>query len=239
MPYGRKYRKSARRAYKKTPRSSRRTRYHKRRIPKSLTLRPRWTKAVAAKGYYKLTYTDDTFSSTLDGLNGYLNTYYFRGNGAYDPDGTGTGVQPYGYDALLPGLFNYYKVLASKITINWTTEDPVSSMKTWVIPMRNNGLTYFDPSDLMNVPRSKCVAWSSNATKGRGAIKHYASTKQIYNDNPSDTSFSAAYNGTPSTGWNWLVYFDTSSCSVATNVIFDCSITYYILCNINNSMNES
>lgn len=42
--------------------------------------------------------------------------YKFRANGMYDPDSTGTGHQPYGFDTLA-SLYDHFTVVGSKITV--------------------------------------------------------------------------------------------------------------------------
>lgn len=62
----------------------------------------------------KLKYVD---SIKLDsGLGAQLVSWAFSCNGLYDPDITGTGHQPYGFDQLM-ALYNHYEVLSSRIRI--------------------------------------------------------------------------------------------------------------------------
>lgn len=46
-------------------------------------------------------------------------SFVYKANSAFDPDSTGTGHQPYGYDQLTP-LFREYSVLSSKIVVRFT-----------------------------------------------------------------------------------------------------------------------
>jgi len=50
----------------------------------------------------------------------------FRANSIYDPDQTGTGHQPYGYDTL-ETLWNHYTVLALKIQIDYVSDASTGS----------------------------------------------------------------------------------------------------------------
>ena len=112
MPYGRKYRFRKRRFYRRTTfyrryglrrRYGRRTRYGRRNARAS---------GFPSKNFVKLKYAtwkDYTLATDMD-------TYTFRGNSLVDPDYTGTGHQPRGFDQWA-AFYNDYKVLGSKIKI--------------------------------------------------------------------------------------------------------------------------
>lgn len=66
--------------------------------------------------FMKLRYCD---TITLDAGAGTLASHKFRANSLFDPDFTGTGHQPMGFDQMAL-LYNHYAVLGSKITCNFT-----------------------------------------------------------------------------------------------------------------------
>lgn len=61
-------------------------------------------------------YYDDNF--TLTGISGVMATHVFSANGLYDPDFTGSGHQPIGFDQIISS-YNHYSVIRSKITIGF------------------------------------------------------------------------------------------------------------------------
>lgn len=62
-----------------------------------------------------LRYAEQTF--TLDpGLSGASTAYVFTANGLFDPNITGVGHQPRGFDQYM-GLYNYYTCVASRIVL--------------------------------------------------------------------------------------------------------------------------
>lgn len=54
---------------------------------------------------------------TFTGSASVVSAYVFSANGVYDPDVTGTGVQPVFFDAMMT-LYNHYTVLRSRIRVN-------------------------------------------------------------------------------------------------------------------------
>lgn len=99
-----KYKKSARRY-----RRRRSTRYRKRRNPFSRTLTPNtWP--------IRLRYVE-TRRWITPGLAS-VGIYVFSANGLFDPDITGTGHQPRGFDQIMP-LYNHWVVVSSKITVEF------------------------------------------------------------------------------------------------------------------------
>lgn len=61
----------------------------------------------------KLRYCESIQRTTTSGV---LDRYVYRANGAYDPNQSGTGHQPFGFDQWA-SLFNHYTVLGAKITV--------------------------------------------------------------------------------------------------------------------------
>lgn len=57
--------------------------------------------------------------------------YFFHANGLFDPDETGSGHQPMGFDQYM-ALYDHYKVLGSKITVTFA-QAPADSLANNVI----------------------------------------------------------------------------------------------------------
>lgn len=56
------------------------------------------------------------------GIGGIPVFHYFSANGLYDPNVTGGGHQPLGFDQIMP-MYDHYTVIASKITITFFNDD--------------------------------------------------------------------------------------------------------------------
>lgn len=63
-----------------------------------------------------LPYVSETLSLT-QGTAGLAANWTFRANGMYDPDYTGTGHQPLGFDQMMP-FYQKYTVIGAKITVD-------------------------------------------------------------------------------------------------------------------------
>lgn len=101
----------------------RRRRYTRRKMPMKKTLHAR-NNAYLGVGFPKKVTMVHKYSETvtLTGTSGAIASNLFSCNGMFDPNFTGAGHQPMGFDTLTP-LYDHYCVLASriKITIGPTT----------------------------------------------------------------------------------------------------------------------
>lgn len=162
---------------------------------------------------------------------GYQKLQVFRANSCYDPDYTGAGVQPYGWDNWT-AFFNRYQVLASSITVYMTANMTTAtnpSARVFIIPSENTALANSSPPDLSNYPYVKQMKFGPNCTRGVAAkFKHYATTKRICGrTRANDNDATAAINANPNIDWFWLIYTDTSEWSVETQIYMTVKIKYY------------
>lgn len=90
----------------------------------------------------------------LDPSAGVPSVHYFNAIGMYDPNSTGTGHQPLGFDQYTP-IYDHYTVLGSKITVDFTAattsaalgankvcifvNDDASAVTTWDTIMEQGG----------------------------------------------------------------------------------------------------
>jgi len=74
---------------------------------------PNYTADLPIRKFAKLKYA---MVSSLGAAAGAVGVHEFRANGMYDPDATGVGHQPYGFDQLM-AKYNHFTVLKSKLSI--------------------------------------------------------------------------------------------------------------------------
>jgi hypothetical protein len=78
------------------------------------------------------------YTSGTGGIVGTTNT--FQLNGLYDPDITGAGHQPYGFDQITP-FFSVYTVRRAWATITISGVDDASTYLAWMIQSNNSSST--------------------------------------------------------------------------------------------------
>lgn len=87
-----------------------------------------------------------TFGNTLAGVAGVTATHIYAANGIYDPDVTGTGHQPIGYDQLMLA-YEHYSVIRSKITVCFVNNSSYAVRAG--IYLSPDGAAMTDPEELM------------------------------------------------------------------------------------------
>lgn len=237
MPYYRRARRSfrgrrkptAQRRYKKRGRSYSRTRFTN--VSKSLALRPKWSKAFPQKGFYKLIYTDAGYSFTLNVGNGYSSSHVFNGNDLYDPDVTGVGNQPYGFDEL-SAFFQRFLVYSSKIDV-WfhPADDTNEPIMAGVVAAFNASVAVDDYSDLSQFPHHKMIKLTGRTGDNKANhVSLYASSKQICNTGRfRDASENGSTTASPSVLWRWTVFCNSNTIADDKVIDFDVKITYYAM----------
>lgn len=175
----------------------------------------------------------------------YVTSHTFRGNSLFDPDQTGVGVQPYGFDQYCgAGMqFQKYCVYASKIKIypRCTTAQSsgIVGAKWIVVPIRTIPPTVTEFEDLKQMPwsRSLCI---NSIDDQKGHLTSYCSTKKQFAEvGYLSNDFSALYSTNPASPWYWYVQVDTKSSSIEQLMNMDVQITYYCKLSKTDSVNES
>ena len=75
-------------------------------------------------------------------VEGAIGTWVFSANGCYDPNNSGTGHQPRGFDQIMP-LYDHYTVLSSKIQVRFAN-DSVGTRPYCAIAVRDGNITLPD-----------------------------------------------------------------------------------------------
>lgn len=154
--------------------------------------------------------------------------YVFRGNGPYDPDASGTGTQPIGFDAMTT-FYGYYEVYASKIEVTLINE-MTSSLTMAIVP----AITTTDAVDFLTtkaMPLGKTIICGP---KGSGSenktLINYCRTFDVFGLKAgTDTDIGAAMTSNPTRQWYWPVVLESAdqSSTITCNVLV--VITYYVI----------
>lgn len=173
----------------------------------------------------------------------------FRGNSCYDPDYTGVGIQPYGWDQQTGpagnGLFNRYRVYASSITVYFhdTAGFPV---KFVLVPSPTPTPVANGSDDIARMPYAKQnLIRTSTDTTNMLKTKHYCSSKMLFPLPKNPENLSCDYNDNPAATaqWFWYLCFDSyttqSSQGGTCTILYDVKITYYTKLYRNQNVQES
>lgn len=128
----------------------------------------------------RLTYFD---TATLTVTSGVMASYVFSVNGLYDPNITGTGHQPAGFDQMMV-FFDHYVVTNAKATVNWLNQSNVASaqialsLNSTNVPtsdytiLSESGFVVRDWLNILGTNDAiKTTALSCNVSKFQGVVK--------------------------------------------------------------------
>ncbi len=156
----------------------------------------------------------------------------FRGNNIFDPDQTGVGQQPYGFDQMA-ALYKSYRVLGSELSVTFNSSAGSNNTRCCLIPTSTEP---FAPLGIENVLFNKRArATHVGANDGGSAqrkLKAYYSTAAIFGVNKSIVKvaddYEALVTGAPLKEWDWHIF--TEHCDGITQVAMcaDIELTYYV-----------
>lgn len=201
--------------------------------------RSKFLPVIARSAKRKFVFTDTGFSVSLVALP--QAAHIFRGNSLFDPDLTGVGVQPYGFDELIKTtMYNTYTVVASKCRVYFYPGADFTPTRLHCIltPTRASSVGT-DESDIGMMPYGKQVVVNMQDGQKDFKVANYSSTRNMFrNIQTLDTNFQGNSSGNPTNQWYWNVFFRRDGSSTG-SVYFDVKITYYAVCNRDNIPNES
>lgn len=213
--------KSYRKNYKKASSRRRKKTYRKRRtVNVNRALQP-----FSQRYLCKLKYSGN-FNHTPASPN---IPYQFNLNSLYDPDATGTGHQPYGFDQLAT-MYGRYRVYAVK----WHARvQAFNAANYYLVALPCNGplgaIASFD--DVREKPRSRYVVQMQNnnpvALRGRISLPSLVGkTKAQY---MADDRFQAQVNSSPAESLLLNLFaYNTGALVSAPNVNITLELTYYV-----------
>lgn len=164
-----------------------------------------------------------TFSISSLGTNRYM----FNLNNIFDPDRSGVGHQPYGYDQL-GAIYNRYRVITCHWAINMYPSEGSSPIRVCALPA-NEEITNTTLSDACEDPRAKWLVQVPGANGkvlkgktylpsllGRTRAEYRASQGPLWNAAPSELAILNIY----AQGLN----------DVTANATGTITLTYYVEC---------
>lgn len=170
---------------------------------------------------------------TLTSSSGLLGTWVYRANSVYDPNYTGTGHQPMGFDQWSI-LYNHYTVVGAKITVQMMVDNSTAIPSAYGVFLNDNlTTTYTSWQSFKEARKGTSVVVQGNAGQTiRPVIAKY-SAKKFYNvtdvkDN--STNLGALTTANPTEGAYFICWFqnttggtDTQSFAITIDYIVDFS----------------
>lgn len=187
-------------------------------------------------------YQDTQFDLSTAVGGGYISFNRFRLNGPYDPDQTGVGCQPYGYDEIA-ALYNRYQVYGSKCSVQLRITTASSQVFATLLPTLLSSMTNTAPEDLRQVKYARQIVTSKEIQDSQGypKLSAYCSVKKLYKSRggSNDNDNMATVSTNPTSNVSWFLYIDTSQAAVDTTVYASVMITYYVKFLQPKDLNES
>lgn len=112
-------------------------------------------------------------------VGGIPDTYVFSLNGLYDPNITGIGHQPLGFDELM-AMYNHYTVVSSRAKVQFNNTDAANAC-TAILQIKDTATTSTDMSTV--IENGRCVYCVLGPESGGSAVKSLSincSMKQFF-----------------------------------------------------------
>lgn len=157
--------------------------------------------------------------------------YVFRLASLFDPDYTSTGTQPYWFDQLA-AVYERYKVLGAKITVNFSYESQTAAgVGPTIVGIQCGEITGASSAD------SNVLRMTSNVTSDvlttqsdtKTVVATY-SPRQAYSDTIQD-ALTAAVSANPSRNWNAVVFAGPQGTDITKPITAVVTIEYSCLFN--------
>lgn len=218
-----------RRNYRRSYRTKSKKRSRRRRKRRRPIVSLQRSRLVSDTMYVKLVYP--TGLSISSGVGSAFRV--FRGNSCFDPDQTGTGSQPLGYDEWA-GLFANYRVTASSIKAMMHVDTPNTStgVMALILPIKDLSKTGSSYADNIGNPqvRRKLVSGVDNGF--RNVLSNYTTTRKEFGLTTAQfgsPDYSAPVASNPQEEFYWLFQLGDltgASSTVSQDVYFE--LTYYV-----------
>jgi len=156
----------------------------------------------------------------LNGAAGAIAKHFFRANSLFDPDLTGGGHQPYGFDQLA-AIYNHYEVQRAFITVEC---QPAGLGLTsgqciiGIVPSDDGTIT----NDMDTIREQKDSRWTSVDSYGKGRVSHYYDKRYQFPHNFQ--ALTADVGSSPTEVHTFCVYSTPFSAGIDPGIVY-CLVT--------------
>lgn len=152
----------------------------------------------------------------------------FRGSSLFDPDFTGAGTQPTGFDEWA-AVYRRYRVLGSKIKVYPVVD--VNGPFRMLVHAGQTSVSALGFDAISMQPDTRMSRYLSHTTGTPNSISMYRSTAAVWGVPNSairiEQDFSANVTSNPGYNWIWSIVAQNSNTSANGVVTFTARITYY------------
>lgn len=134
-----------------------------------------------------LPYIDYNISLNPPGA-GQMAQYFFSANGLYDPNFTGVGHQPLGFDQIMI-MYDHYTVIASKITVTFINEDSTYKQFVGVRLSDQTGTTLDVTTVLENGMGKSTIVNSKGGNQDMVTLTLGCSPKKFFSKSLNDNQY--------------------------------------------------
>lgn len=161
-----------------------------------------------------------------------INQIIFRGNGVFDPNFTGSGQQPVGYDQLAT-LYDRTRVLSSAIEVKWSagTSGTTSFADVVIVPVIASGATFSTIDAALSNPYAKSGTITGTDAVGWLNMHSFMTTKKMIGRKSIkyDDAYTASLTSNPDKQWFWFILAELKDRSAtAMNIRATIVVTYYV-----------
>jgi len=160
---------------------------------------------IPNKTYKRLKYAEQI---SIDPGAGTAASYTFSANGAYDPNITGVGHQPLGFDQYVGVLYDHYNVMKSTITIKANTSGGTPSTGNMLFGVLLRDTTSSTPviPDLF-IEQGRCK-YANIASTGQNAktLSYTCNPNKFLNHKPTDEVVRGNFSANPQEQAYWIVW---------------------------------
>jgi len=215
--------KSFKRKTRKFVRKSAPRRMARRRFAKPSLLRLKSASVVPDRMLTKMTH-HESVNMTVVSVRA---VQVYRGNSCFDPDLTGAGHQPLGFDQW-SAFYNKYRVTGSKIVVKVASYEATEPLFVLVLPMNDNLSPTTD--EAYEYPNVKSKILTGTAAKGTVTLSSYMSTARMKGIKSIQYSeqYSALVSTNPAQEWYWRVIVGSVDRIGFPAAIMEVSLTYYV-----------
>jgi hypothetical protein len=161
----------------------------------------------------------------------------FSLNGIYDPDLTGAGAQPLGYDQWA-GFYQQYEVTSSVIKVHLLPPDLEAPTRFVVYPSTTSTIQS-DSTAASEQPYAKTTVLNNKTLSRSNFVNSAMSVRKLGGRNTASINFTAPFGASPTLEYYWhLLLFSLNQSSIA-GIYCDCELVYHCILFNRVTLNES